>query len=216
LAEAWMRGVTARVRGWARCGDGTSFEPYKDREVHYGEEDKSEETVHQKEEEGRSGPQEAENDEGVSEKVDQEEVGAQGRSEAPLGAQAHGFSNARRRTGTDALLEPAQRLRRRWRFRHLTSSSKRGERRRQAPPPALHSPLGANSIHGKAVIGGDWPADRGLYENGSFRFEEVRYAGDLQNPDHGRVLRFASGVQDSVWRTQAAFGLSSGGGRSDQ
>src|SRR5262249_12075936 len=31
--------------------------------------------------------------------------------------------------------------------------------------PALHSPLGANSIHGKALIGGDRSADRGLCEN---------------------------------------------------
>jgi hypothetical protein len=51
-----MRGVIARVRCRARCGDSTGFEPYRDREVHYGEEDKSEETVDQKEEEGRSGP----------------------------------------------------------------------------------------------------------------------------------------------------------------
>jgi hypothetical protein len=69
-------GFVARVRCWARRGDSTSFEPYKDREVHHGKEDKSEETVHQKEEEGRSGPEEAENREGVGEKVDQEEVGA--------------------------------------------------------------------------------------------------------------------------------------------
>src|SRR5215472_18944728 len=48
------------------------------------------------------------------------------------------------------------------------------------------------------------------------RFEEVRNAGDLQNSDHGRVLRFATGVQDPVWRTQAASGLSSGRSRSDQ
>jgi hypothetical protein len=70
LAEAWMPGVVARVSCRARHRDRTSFEPYKDWEVHYGEEDKSEETIHQKEEEGRSGPQEAENDKSVSEKVD--------------------------------------------------------------------------------------------------------------------------------------------------
>jgi hypothetical protein len=127
-----MRGVIARVRCRARRGDSTSFEPYKDREVHHGEEDKGEETVHQKEE-GRSGPQEAENDEGVSEKVDQEEVGAQGRPEAPLGAKARGPFNASRRTGADALVEPAQRLRRRWRFRHLTSIE---QARRAAAPSA--------------------------------------------------------------------------------
>ena len=105
----------ARCYRRARRTDGTSFEPYKDREVHHGEEDKSEETVHQKEEEGRSGPQEAENDEGVGEKAGQEEVGAQGRPEAPFGAKARGSFDARRRTGPDALVEPAQRLRRRWR-----------------------------------------------------------------------------------------------------
>jgi hypothetical protein len=116
-----MRGVIARVRCRAPRGDGTSFEPYKDREVHHGEEDKGEETVDQKEEEGRSGPQEAENDEGVSEKVDQEEVGAQGRPKAPLGAKARGPFNACRRTGADAPVESAQRLRRRWRHRRLTS-----------------------------------------------------------------------------------------------
>jgi hypothetical protein len=41
-----MRGVIARVRCRARRGESTSFEPYTDREVHYGEEDKSEEAVH--------------------------------------------------------------------------------------------------------------------------------------------------------------------------
>src|SRR5262249_16234862 len=102
-------------------GHGTSFESYKDREVHHGEEDKGEETVHHKEEEGRSGPQEAEDDEGVSEKLDQEEVGPQGRPKAPLGTKARGSFNARRRTGANALVEPAQRLRRRWRQRRLIS-----------------------------------------------------------------------------------------------
>src|SRR5262249_31533509 len=44
-----------------------------------------------------------------------------------------------------------------------------GERRRQAPPPALHSPLGANSIHGNAVIGGNRSsADLGLSRIGHF------------------------------------------------
>jgi hypothetical protein len=128
-----MRGVIARARCRARHEESTSFEPYKDREVHHGEEDKSEETVHQKEEEGRSGPQEAENDEGVSEKVDQEEIGAEGSPEAPLGAQARGSFNVRRRTSTDALVEPAQRLRRRWRFRRLTSIE---QARRAAAPSA--------------------------------------------------------------------------------
>jgi hypothetical protein len=111
----------ARVRCWARRGDSTSFEPYKDREVHHGEEDKREETVHQKEEEGRSGSQEAQDSQGIREKVDQEEIGAQGRPEASLGAEARGSFNARSRTDADALVEPAQRLRRRGRFRHLTS-----------------------------------------------------------------------------------------------
>jgi hypothetical protein len=41
-----MRGVIERVRGRTRREGSASFEPYKDREVHYGEEDKSEETVH--------------------------------------------------------------------------------------------------------------------------------------------------------------------------
>jgi hypothetical protein len=91
----------------------------KDREVHHGEEDKGEETIDQKEE-GRSGPQEAQNDEGVSQTVDQEEVGPQSRPEAPLGAETRGVLSACRRTGADALVEPAQRLRRRWRRRRLT------------------------------------------------------------------------------------------------
>jgi hypothetical protein len=119
----------------------------KDREVHHGEEDKGEETIDQKEKEGRSGPQEAQNDEGVSQTVDQEEVGAQSRPEAPLGAETRGAFNACRRTGADALVEPAQRLRRRRRRRRLTLSSKGKTRRRRAPPPALHSPVGLNSIH---------------------------------------------------------------------
>ncbi|MGE5367649.1 MAG: hypothetical protein ACM3PO_10355 [Betaproteobacteria bacterium] len=104
----------------------------RDREVHHGKEDKSEETVHQKEEEGRSGPQEAESDEGVSEKVDQEEVGPQGRPEAPFGAKARGSFNARPRGGADALVEPAQRFRRRWRYRRLISI----EQARKAAAPS--------------------------------------------------------------------------------
>lgn len=127
-----MRDVIARFRCRARRGDSTSFEPYRDREVHHGKEDKSEETVHQKEEEGRSGPQEAESDEGVSEKVDQEEVGPQGRPEAPLGAKARGSFNARPRAGADALVEPAQRFRRRWRYRRLISI----EQARKAAAPS--------------------------------------------------------------------------------
>ena len=121
LAEGWRRGVIARqMPAWR--GHSTSFESYKDREVHHGEEDKSEETVHQKEEEGRSGPQEAQDDEGVSEKIDQEEeVGAPGRPKAPLGTKASGSFNARRRTGANALVESARRLRRRWRQRRLIS-----------------------------------------------------------------------------------------------
>jgi hypothetical protein len=119
LSEGWTRGVIARVGCRARRGDDTSFEPYKDWEVQHGEEDEGEETVHQKEEEGCSGPQEAQNDEGVSEKVDQKEGGAQGRPEAPLGAEARGSFNASRRTGANALVEPAQRLRRRRRRRRL-------------------------------------------------------------------------------------------------
>jgi hypothetical protein len=74
-----MRGVIARIGCGSRPEGSMGFEPYKDREVHYGEEDEGEETVHEKEEEGRSGPQEAENAEGIGEKVDQEEVGSQGR-----------------------------------------------------------------------------------------------------------------------------------------
>jgi hypothetical protein len=77
----------------------------KDREVHHGEEEKGEETIDQKEE-GCSGPQEAQNDEGVGEAVDQEKVGAQSRPEAPLGAETR--SDACRGTGADALVEPAQ------------------------------------------------------------------------------------------------------------
>jgi len=83
-----------REIGWLGLGD------------HYGKEVDGEEKIHEEEEEGRSGPQEAENDEGVSEKVDQEEVGAKGRPEAPLGAKARG--NARPRTLADAVVEPAR------------------------------------------------------------------------------------------------------------
>jgi hypothetical protein len=53
----------------------TSFETYKDREVDHGEEEKGEETVHQKEE-GRSGPQKAQNNKVGGEALDQEKVGA--------------------------------------------------------------------------------------------------------------------------------------------
>jgi len=133
-----MRGVIARVRCWAPRGDNTSFEPYKDREVHHGEEDKGEETVHEKEEEGRSGAQEAENNEGVSEKVDQEEAGAQGSPEAPFGAKARGSFNAR--TGADALVEPAQRLRRRWRPRRLASIEQTGRAAASSAPIPKFAP----------------------------------------------------------------------------
>jgi hypothetical protein len=90
----------------------TSFEPYKDREVYHGEEVKSEEALHQKEE-GRSGPQEAQNDESVGETLDQEEVCPQeGCPEASLGAEARSAFDAGR-TGANAVLEPTGRLRRR-------------------------------------------------------------------------------------------------------
>jgi hypothetical protein len=117
------------------------FEPYKDREVHYGEEDEGEETVHEKEEEGRSGPQEAENAEGIGEKVDQEEVGSQGRPEAPLGAKARGSCNAR--AGANALVEPAQRLRRRWRRQRRLISIKQA---RRTAAPSVPIPKFAPSI----------------------------------------------------------------------
>jgi hypothetical protein len=128
----------------------------KDREVHHGEEEKGEETIDQKEE-GRSGPQEAQNDEGLSKAVDQEEISAQSCPEAPFGAEACSV-DACRGTGADALVEPAQRLRRRWRRRRsLATAQGQKTRRRLAPPPALHSPVGLNSIHSKARVGGDPP-----------------------------------------------------------
>ena len=104
----------------------------KDREVQHGEEDKSKEAVHQKEEESRSGTQEAQDTEGVGKKVIQEENGAQSRPEAPFGAKARGSFNARPRTGADALVEPARRFRRRWRYRRLTSI----EQTRKAAAPS--------------------------------------------------------------------------------
>ncbi len=67
----------------------------KDREVQHGEEVKGEETVHQKEAEGRSGTQEAQDSKGVSKEISQEENGAQGRPEASFGAKARGSFNAR-------------------------------------------------------------------------------------------------------------------------
>jgi hypothetical protein len=98
------------VRLRCRSGrkDGTGFETQKDREVDHGEEDKGEEKVHQKEEEGRSGPQEAQNDKVGGETFDQEKGGAQGGAEAPFGAEAQGSVNACGRTGADALVEPAE------------------------------------------------------------------------------------------------------------
>lgn len=80
----------------------------KDREVHHGEEDKGEETIDQKEKEGRSGPQEAQNDEVGGEALEQEKVSAQGSPEAPFGIEARGSGNAGCRAGADALVEPAQ------------------------------------------------------------------------------------------------------------
>src|SRR5215469_16315887 len=83
-----MRGVIGARQTPETAWRQHEFEPYKDREVHHGEEDKGEgeEAVHQKEE-GRSGSQEAQDGESVSKKeVDQEN--AQGRPEARLGAEA--------------------------------------------------------------------------------------------------------------------------------
>ena len=91
------------------------FESVKDREVDHGEEEEGEETVHQKE--GRSGPQATEGNEGGGEAVDQEKVGPQGCAQAPLGAEARSC----RRTGAGAVVEPAERLWRRWRYRRLVS-----------------------------------------------------------------------------------------------
>jgi len=136
-----MRGVIGARQTPETAWRQHEFEPYKDREVHHGEEDKGEgeEAVHQKEE-GRSGSQEAQDGESVSKKeVDQEN--AQGRPEAPLGAEARGSFDAYRRTGANARMEPAKRLWRRWRWRQrrLVSEGKGGEGRRQAAPPALLS-----------------------------------------------------------------------------
>jgi hypothetical protein len=111
-----MRGVTARVRCLFRHRDCTNFESVKDREVDHGEEEESEETVHQKE--GRSGAQATEGNEGCREAVDQEKVGPQGCPQAPLGAETR---SRPRRTGAGAVLEPTERLWRRWRYRRLVS-----------------------------------------------------------------------------------------------
>jgi hypothetical protein len=83
--------------------DRTNFESVKDREVDHGEEEESEETVHQKE--GCSGPQTTEGNESGGEAVDQEKVGPQGCAQAPLGAET---SSRSRRTGAGAVLEPAE------------------------------------------------------------------------------------------------------------
>jgi hypothetical protein len=98
-----MRGVTARVRRQFRRRDRTNFESVKDREVDHGEEEEGEETVHQKE--GRSGPQATEGNEGGGEAVDQEKVGPQGCTQAPLGAETR---SRPRRTGAGAVLEPTE------------------------------------------------------------------------------------------------------------
>jgi hypothetical protein len=143
LATAWMRGVIGARQTPETAWRQHEFEPYKDREVHHGEEDKGEgeEAVHQKEE-GRSGSQEAQDGESVSKKeAGQEKNGAQGRPKAPLGAEARGSFDAYRRTGANARMEPAKRLwrRRRRRHRRLEPAGKGGEGRRQAAPPALLS-----------------------------------------------------------------------------
>jgi hypothetical protein len=111
-----MRGVIARVRCQFRRRDRTNFESVKDREVDHGEEEESEETVHQKE--GCSGPQATEGNESGEEAVDQEKVGPQGCAQASLGAATRSRS---RRTGAGAVLEPTERLWRRWRYRRLVS-----------------------------------------------------------------------------------------------
>jgi hypothetical protein len=87
--------------------DRTNFESVKDREVDHGEEEESEETVHQKE--GCSGPQATEGNESGEETVDQEKIGPQGCAQTPLGA-ATGSCSCSRRTGAGAVLEPTERL----------------------------------------------------------------------------------------------------------
>ena len=93
-----------------------------DREVYHGEEDKGEEAVHQKEEGGRVA-QEAQNDKSVGEAVDQEEVCPQeGGPEASFGVAARSAFDAGCRTGADAIVEPAERLRWWWRQRRLIAT----------------------------------------------------------------------------------------------
>lgn len=133
-----MRGVLVRVgRRASDAGHGAQtarvLNLKEDREVHHGEEEKGEETIDQKEE-GRSGPQEAQNDEGLSEAVDQEEISAQSCPEAPFGAEACSV-DACRGTGADALVEPAQRLRRRWRRRRSLATAQ-GQKNAAAPGAA--------------------------------------------------------------------------------
>jgi hypothetical protein len=105
-----------------------------DREVYHGEEDKGEEAIHQKAE-GSCVPQEAQNDKGVGETLDQEEIGPQkGRSEASFGAKARSSFDAGRRTGAHAVVESAKRLWRRWRQRRLIAIEQ--ERNAAAPSAA--------------------------------------------------------------------------------
>ena len=46
--------------------------------------------------------------------------------------------------------------------------------------------------------------------------QEVRHAGDLQHPDHGRVLRLAAGHQAAVRRPPGEAGVPARRGRADQ
>jgi hypothetical protein len=95
--------VSQRASGASFGVDRTNFESVKDREVDHGEEEESEETVHQKE--GRSGPQATEGNESCREAVDQEKVGSQGCPQAPVGAETR---SRPRRTGAGAVLEPTE------------------------------------------------------------------------------------------------------------
>src|SRR6266852_312228 len=46
--------------------------------------------------------------------------------------------------------------------------------------------------------------------------EQVCYAGDLQHPDHGRVLRVAAGLEAAVRRSQGEAGVPASRGGLDQ
>ena len=122
--------------------------------------------------------------------------------------------------GTGARPGPADglRLRRRRQQQQLQLFAARLRRRRRAWRAEPHC-IGLARPIALAVtslVGGVAPPIRGRPNRPVRSVEEVRYAGDLQHPADGRVLRVAARLEAPVRRPFDPSGLPAGGSRPDQ